>query len=965
MATQITGIQFPNLRQLAAPAMDGDGNIYFVSLLSTDSSKLAMMKSSNGGASWTEQDSAGAPNVTPSVWCVDSFLDGDVIHIATQDAIGTIRYYTFNTSEHSSPDVWSGSTYVTPTTLKDYDSGCSIVVRSNGDIIIFYNHTGGSGYSRVYYAKYTTSWSVHNLVKSGTNVHYFIHGCCLGEDDKVYFAYLYQTGPGYAQTHYKSLDSDDTLSSTNITSYNEPCWYSFCGIKPVYYDDDGVERITGSSVLCSGQGWSWEVDDDGTPGEKYLVLSGLQLHNVSGSYGASFQHYLAVDANAKTVYFLGGATDNDLYYSKSVDSGSWTSAVELQDGVTVEERGGVVANVYTVDTDIVLGYIYNNNGNIYYDSLTLRKAPIYISTSDSVDVSESRNVEDIPNPSASDSVDTSEYVRAVPPPLTPSVSDSVSISEGNDLYYIELRYIDSVSESVSVTESADVFDITNPESSDGVSLSENIELDGVPNIVASDEVSVSEVVRASVYPIDISVSDSTSITEYVSEWSHVPIPVVASENVALAEHVAGDVYNPPISPRHTGIAVKYNVRLKNHNGVATAVFDNFLRLEYETRVNDVGYFSLTFYNNNDVRFSQFILDAQVEIWRSVPGQGVDYYKVFEGFFRKVNKTIAETGERLITFSGVSYNDLLARTIIAYKAGTIRADKDAHVETVMKEYVEENCGVTADDTVVGRLYQGYLPNFSVEPTNNGGPNWEGSRAFENLLDVLADIGQQSAVDFEVIGSGPAEFVFKTHINQMGEDRRSIDLDTRGRNPAGNLPVTFSTDFGFASDFSYVYDRMAEGNVVVVLGEGEGSTQTTITRSNEDAVIASPWNRCEVSRPGTSQEYEYQLNQLGDEVLEELKAQQFVEFTPLQQPAQMYGVHYDIGDVVTVKSEDIKAYSKIVVIHVTFEQDSEQVELELGDAPDRVNVAVGPPPVAGSTGPNVNESVSVTENVVVSI
>lgn len=386
----------------------------------------------------------------------------------------------------------------------------------------------------------------------------------------------------------------------------------------------------------------------------------------------------------------------------------------------------------------------------------------------------------------------------------------------------------------------------------------------------------------------------------------------------------------------TGIAATYNVRLKNHVGFVTAVFDDYLRLEYEKRVNDVGHFSITFYDDRDVRFTQFILDAQIEIWRSVPGQNLGFYKVFEGLFRKLHRTISETGERLITFSGVSYNDLLARTIIAYKAGTIRADKEDHVDTVMKEYVEENCGPTADDTVVGRLYQGYLPNFSVAPTDGLGTWWEGSRAFENLLDVLADIASHSAVDFDVLGSGPAKFIFRTYHNQMGSDRRNIDLDLTGRNPSGNYPVIFSTGFGFTSDFSYTSDRMGEGNVVVVLGEGEGSTQTTVTRSNEDAIVETPWNRCEVSRPGTSQEYIYQLEQLGDEVLEELKAQQFIEFTPLQQAAQMYGYHYFLGDRITAQGDEIESHSKIVVVRVTFEEDAEQIELELGGIPTPTSV-----------------------------
>src|SRR3990172_7332367 len=157
------------------------------------------------------------------------------------------------------------------------------------------------------------------------------------------------------------------------------------------------------------------------------------------------------------------------------------------------------------------------------------------------------------------------------------------------------------------------------------------------------------------------------------------------------------------------IAPKYQVRLRDQSGVLTAIFDDWVDMEFTKEVNNIGSYKFQI-NGEDARRSLFELDGQVEIWRQVAGCGLGWYKEFEGFHRLDSRSTDKEGNRIFVSDGVGLNDLLARSIIAYKAGTIRADKNAPAETVMKEYVDENCGPTADDTVVGRLYQGGFPNL---------------------------------------------------------------------------------------------------------------------------------------------------------------------------------------------------------------------------------------------------------------
>lgn len=380
------------------------------------------------------------------------------------------------------------------------------------------------------------------------------------------------------------------------------------------------------------------------------------------------------------------------------------------------------------------------------------------------------------------------------------------------------------------------------------------------------------------------------------------------------------------------IAARYKVRLLNQGGAQVALIDSFEGLEFGHTVDDIGYYNLSLIDDGDSRLELFELDGQIEIHRKVPGVGLDWYDEFVGFHRRENRSTQQDGKKFFVSSGVDYNELLARRRIGYKGGTIRADKNAVAETVMKEYVEENCGASA--TVGnGREINGVFPGFIVQSDGGAGVVWVGSRAFDNLLDILKDIANYSLIDFIVSGGGPAQFVFQTFDGQLGADRTTEGLSGK-LNGAGNAPVIFSVPYGNLQSLEYSLDRSAEGTVVFVLGSGEGSTRTIITRENSSALDDSPWNRRELSVPGSGQEFEYQLRNLGDETLEEMKFVETFTFAPLQQPSQLYGLHYFLGDRVTMRYGNIERNKRIVSVKISVAEGKEIITMEFADIPRRV-------------------------------
>lgn len=390
---------------------------------------------------------------------------------------------------------------------------------------------------------------------------------------------------------------------------------------------------------------------------------------------------------------------------------------------------------------------------------------------------------------------------------------------------------------------------------------------------------------------------------------------------------------PIVLPDIESIAPAYYILLRDQSGKQVALFDDWITLNYTEEVNNTWSYVLEI-NGLDARQDLFQLDCQLEVWRAVLGAGVKWYRDFEGLHRKSELNVDSDGRYVFISSGVGYNELLARSVIAYKAGTIRADKDCAAETAMKEYVEENCGPTADDTVVGRLYQGGLPNFYTEPDTGRGPIWVGSRAYENLLDVVREIAIVSKIDFQVISAGEAAFMFVVLPNQFGVNRTVTALiDPNGLNSYGYPPVVFSVPMGTVQEMNYALDRLSEANVVIVLGDGEVSLRDTLTVYRPDAIDDSPWNRREVSRPaslGDVYDVTNQMTILGEQTLEEMSLKEIFSFQPLQQPAMLYGRDYFLGDRITLQHGSIQRDKRIISITVNVADNKEEITLGFEEA-----------------------------------
>lgn len=379
------------------------------------------------------------------------------------------------------------------------------------------------------------------------------------------------------------------------------------------------------------------------------------------------------------------------------------------------------------------------------------------------------------------------------------------------------------------------------------------------------------------------------------------------------------------------MSARYKIHLKDQAGDLVAIFDDFTSLTIGHRVNGIDTCSFSL-DDDDSRIDLFELDGQIEVYRSYPQYSVDWYLEFEGLHRTYTRQHFEDGNRYFSSNARGYNDLLRRRIVAYYAGTDYARKSGIGETIMKEYVDENCGPSANS--VDRISNGLMTGFTLEADGLRGDPWAGSKAYINILDVCQDIANNSNIDFLVRGNGAAQFCFYVYAGQLGDDRSVTGLDTStGLNGAGNAPVIFTLARGNMGQPVYSQKRMNERNYCYVLGQGQQSDREIVTREDSDTTDDSTWNKVEFTRDARNYSTTASYQNAGDAALVENQFEETFSFQPIQVESTLYGRDYFFGDLITARYADVERNKKIVGMDITVnntqQDDPENIILTLGD------------------------------------
>lgn len=326
-----------------------------------------------------------------------------------------------------------------------------------------------------------------------------------------------------------------------------------------------------------------------------------------------------------------------------------------------------------------------------------------------------------------------------------------------------------------------------------------------------------------------------------------------------------------------------------------------------------------------------VLDSIIEFWRKDIVGGVAYtnwlatlpayrkdvtlpgwYKDFEGFLRDMEFDQLEDGREQFTARGRGFNDLLAAETILYDASTPYTAKTGPIETVLKEYVDENIGPSA--TFPPRRRSGVMPGLTIQADGATGAAWSGARANKNLMDVCLELasygGGIGQGDYMIVGTGAAAFEFQWSIGQWG-------LDKSVGNAGGLPPIIFAPNRKNATNFKYRYNRLNEINTCDVLGTGRDDDRVyrSVTTGNE---TDSPWARRAVTREESGEYDTTILDDRGEQTLNDQRLKREISFEIIQFPTR-YGVDWEVGDLVTVTYRGQQTTQKIVGVTVTLNND----------------------------------------------
>lgn len=371
----------------------------------------------------------------------------------------------------------------------------------------------------------------------------------------------------------------------------------------------------------------------------------------------------------------------------------------------------------------------------------------------------------------------------------------------------------------------------------------------------------------------------------------------------------------------------YQIRIHDRSGSVLAVTDRFRNLTVEHRVNHVSTLMLAFAGDEPI--TRYVdeqdanLDNIIEIRRTVPEAGLDWYSEYVGLHRTAQRQVTSEDLYILTSYSRGLLDLINRRSIRYYADTDGSAKGPlPADDVIKIYVDENAGPFAT-TANNRVTNGVIPGLTVAPSQLAAPTYEGAHAWKNLLTAIREIGEANSVDFDVAWLGGASFEFRTLYPRLGTDRRAgVSL----------VPMIFSPEFGNMTNPSHTRSRTEEATSALVLGPGEGPLRDTTLRTNAVAAGHSPWNLIEIDVDQSNEDRQLALEKAGDSALHGRRATVSFTFDVIQTPLATYRRHYGLGDFVTAAFKGVSGDLKIRSVTLNVSQNAEagnaeSVRLEL--------------------------------------
>jgi len=315
---------------------------------------------------------------------------------------------------------------------------------------------------------------------------------------------------------------------------------------------------------------------------------------------------------------------------------------------------------------------------------------------------------------------------------------------------------------------------------------------------------------------------------------------------------------------------------------------DLVSLEWQHVLNGPGVFKLTLVAETGTR-DEFIVDYGVQIMRDA---GAGFYEEFYGFYHDPDEWLASgnVDEHYWSASGMSAEWLLDQPLLQpmLNANPNYTRYDlwwAHgaADDVMKRMVAESMGLDAE---VARQFS----NFTVQGDTGAGI-WDCYEGYwDRLLEsVQALSGERGATDFRVVRVADG-FEFRTYSPYYGTDRRQ---------GYAAEPTVFSLELENVRNPRRRVLRHAEVTAVYGGWQGGGQDRDIYTDTNPTALAESPFRRREAFEDISDVTQAEAIPGILAQMLVDQGQLVEVSFELIQTADCLYGVHWRLGDLVTLE------------------------------------------------------------------
>ena len=365
------------------------------------------------------------------------------------------------------------------------------------------------------------------------------------------------------------------------------------------------------------------------------------------------------------------------------------------------------------------------------------------------------------------------------------------------------------------------------------------------------------------------------------------------------------------------MAAEYQLRIVDTAGATQAVITDYLQLAYTRVVNEPGLLSFELADNHPA-LAYIVHNNQVEVYRRNVDIGLAWTLDFVGIIRSLRWATDELTTLSVEAPGALH--ILSWRTIAYKAGTLNRSRfvTRKTESVMKDIVRYNCtssGTTTDGRLRAATSSGKvsgLYTITIQADAAAGNDESIGCAYQGVLETLQALAQIGGGDFDLVKTSGVTFDFRFYAGQRGTDRRTS--------------LFFALERGNMSAPSFVDNRIDERTSAIVGGEGEEAMRNTIVVTGDKYLVGS--RDFEMFVDSTQSKTTSALTTAGQVALYEARKPEAFSFTALQAPNAYYGVHYDLGDLVTATYRGVSYWQKVQAVAVSFTNDTgEQIAVTM--------------------------------------